>query len=85
MSKKEVFISLYEAHLEFENSLDALENLGINFTDAFLTNAFYKVFEAALKLILTPEGEDILFQDILYRGMTIEEAVGEIEKYLIDE
>lgn len=82
MTNKELFIQCYNAHLDFEQATETLLNADVQMSDSMFSNAFYAIFDAVMSNILTEEGQNHLYEDILFQGYPLEEVLDSLSEYL---
>lgn len=83
MNKKEKFERIYETALEYIESEDLLQDIGINIADSDLNHAFYSLFNLALKDVLTDEGLKFLYNEILFQEYSMVEILEALEEFFI--
>lgn len=85
MTNKERFIKYYEAQLDFEQAADTLFTAGVSMQDSLFSSAFYTIFDSVMNDLLTKEGQDHLYEDILFQDYSTEEALDALEEYFISD
>ena len=83
MTHKELFIKCYNAYLDFEQASGTLCLVGVYTEESMFNNAFYTIFDSVMNNVLTEEGQDHLYEDILFQEYPLEEALEALEDYFI--
>lgn len=83
MTNKELFIDCYNAYLDFEQATNTLNSVHVLVDDSVFTVAFYTIFDLVMNRILSEEGLNFLYEEILFEGYTSEEALEELTNYFI--
>jgi len=83
MTNRELFIKCYNAYLDFEQSLETLRSVGVQADESMFNNAFYTIFDSVMNNVLTEEGQDHLYEDILFQEYPLEEALEALEDYFV--
>lgn len=82
-SSREKFIRLYHSQLEFERVHSMLESVGLSCDESVFVTSFYEAFEIALEFIVTEEGKDYFFMNIIFEGYDKFEAADLLEEYFV--
>lgn len=83
MTNKELFTICYNAHLDFEQAAGTLLMAGVETDNSMFSSAFYTIFDEVMNQVLTQEGQDHLYEDILFQEYPLEEALDALEEYFI--
>jgi hypothetical protein len=83
VTNKELFTKYYNAHLDFEQAAETLLMAGVQTDDSMFSTAFYTIFDTVMDSMLTEEGQDHLYEDILFQKYPLEEALEALEEYFI--
>ena len=83
MTSKELFIKSYNAHINFESAAEFLLIAGIPIDESKFSDAFYTLFDAIIPIVLTEEGQEHFYEDILYKDFTLGEILESLEEYFI--
>lgn len=81
--RKKLFEKLYSVDIEYQRNEQVLKELGIYIEESDLAQCYLAVFEIALDLILTEEGQEIFFENIYLQDWEIEDAMEELNDYFL--
>lgn len=84
LNSREKFIRLYKSQLEFEKAYSMLESIGLASEESVFVTSFYEAFEIALEYLVTEEGKEYFFTNIMFQEDYNEfEAADLLEEYFV--
>jgi len=79
MNSIERFTLIYGYYLAYDKAENELGLLKIFSGESVFSELFYELFDQANKMMLTDKGMEILFEEILFRDLSVEEAIEMLE------